>query len=71
MDQPLPWQDDEHGGAAAHRADGRCDDVIRTTRSGFDVYSHRLGSDGGTVRVPLGYYQLSPKPRRRRRSIVP
>jgi hypothetical protein len=57
---PLSWQDDGYGGCVAHRADGRCSYVITTgpkVRGGFDLYSHRGGSDGRAHRVPLGHYQ--------------
>ncbi len=54
---PLPWQDDSHGGAVAHRADGRCTYVISTVRGGFNLYSQRGRSDGRAHRVPLGGYQ--------------
>ncbi len=57
MNHTLPWQHDSHGGAVAHRADGRCSYVISTVRGGFDLYSHRAGSDGRAHRVPLGHYQ--------------
>ena len=53
----LPWQGDRYNGAVAHRADGRCSYVISTARNGFDLYSHRGGSEGRAVRVPLGHYQ--------------
>lgn len=57
MNPTLLWQDDSYGGAVAHRADGRCSYVISTARGGFDVYNHRVGSDGRMVRVPLGHHQ--------------
>ena len=57
MNHTLPWQDDRYGGCVAHRADGRCSYVISTGRVGFDLYSHRAGSDGRARRVPLGHYQ--------------
>ncbi len=34
-----------------------CSYVISTGRGGFDLFSHRLGSDGRVLRVPLGHYQ--------------
>ena len=57
MSHPLPCHDDGYGGCVAHRADGRCSYVISTRRGGFDLYSHRGGSDGRAHRVPLGHYQ--------------
>jgi hypothetical protein len=60
MNHTLPWQDDSYGGAVAHRTDGSCSYVISTApkvRGGFDLHSHKLGSNGRAVRVPLGHYQ--------------